>query len=241
MRIGPFTNLISETFGVPEKTTTVVARALREAGWLTSGARGVNAPHMTATDAARLSLALLTGAPPSTVVEEFELIKNLRCPHAPSEGSAVEIGKLCENHTLEEMLTALIESVRAYAWLALNSLSALPNTSASNITVAVDSTRRTAIVQLPNFIGNYVAIQNARETGLDRPAFSNAKVFWELMTSPQSCAMQKASGMRVMRSITQEEISVLAFYLHHADPTSIAKKLFSPTSAACSKKGKTHV
>ena len=68
MKIGPLISLLSSNYGLPETTVVVIARALREAGWLSSGARGVNAPDMGARDAARLSLALLTGEPPSKVI-----------------------------------------------------------------------------------------------------------------------------------------------------------------------------
>lgn len=69
MQSGPFIKLIAHTFGLEDKTVAVFARALREAGLLTTGARGVNAPHMTPLDAARMTLAVLTTDSPSECVE----------------------------------------------------------------------------------------------------------------------------------------------------------------------------
>lgn len=69
MRQGPFIDLFSEVFGIEHKSVRVMTRALRDAGLLTTGARGVNAPHMTFQDAASLTVALLSGEPPSRIEE----------------------------------------------------------------------------------------------------------------------------------------------------------------------------
>lgn len=68
MQSGPFIKFIADLCRVEEKTVTVFARALKEAGLLTSGARGVNAPHMLPLDAARLIVALLATDRPSEAV-----------------------------------------------------------------------------------------------------------------------------------------------------------------------------
>lgn len=67
MRQGPFIDLFSEVFGIEHKSVRVMTRALRDAGLLTTGARGVNAPDMTFRDAANLTVALLSGEPPSRI------------------------------------------------------------------------------------------------------------------------------------------------------------------------------
>lgn len=69
MKQGPFIDLFSEVFGVEHKSVRVMTRALRDAGLLTTGARGVNAPHMTFHDAANLTVALLSGQPPGRIGE----------------------------------------------------------------------------------------------------------------------------------------------------------------------------
>lgn len=77
MKSGPFINLVADALGVERGTTRLVARTLREAGWLTSGPRGVNAPDMQAQDASRLIIAMLTGASPSQALRSFETFRAL--------------------------------------------------------------------------------------------------------------------------------------------------------------------
>lgn len=64
MKSGPFINLVAEAYGIEAKTVRVYARALKEAGLFTSGARGVNAPHITPLDSARITIAILTTPSP---------------------------------------------------------------------------------------------------------------------------------------------------------------------------------
>lgn len=70
MQLGPFIQSISDNFGCDPSHVRQICRALREAGLLTTGARGVNAPHMTTLDAARVTIAVLAGSIPTTAVEE---------------------------------------------------------------------------------------------------------------------------------------------------------------------------
>lgn len=72
MKRAQFIEVISETLGIEGKTVNVVTRVLREAGHLTTGPRGVNAPHMTPRDAAAVCLALMTGEGPTKVLGKFE-------------------------------------------------------------------------------------------------------------------------------------------------------------------------
>ncbi|QDL90472.1 hypothetical protein FDP22_00880 [Paroceanicella profunda] len=69
MKSGPFIKLVADTYCVEEKTAKTVARFLKEAGMLTSGARGVNAPDMTARDLGRMTIALLGSDRPGRAVE----------------------------------------------------------------------------------------------------------------------------------------------------------------------------
>lgn len=78
MKSGPFLSMIADTFAVEGKTVTVYARALKEAGLLTTGARGVNAPDMTALDAARMTIALLACDGPSQAVERVQRFGQLQ-------------------------------------------------------------------------------------------------------------------------------------------------------------------
>ncbi len=69
MRAGPFLSAVAAGLCVEEKTVRVFAREMRLAGLLSTGARGVNAPDMTAEDVAKLVLALLATDRPSRAVE----------------------------------------------------------------------------------------------------------------------------------------------------------------------------
>ena len=210
MRIGPFTNLISETFGVPEKTTTVVARALREAGWLTSGARGVNAPHMTATDAARLSLALLTGEPPSTVVAELEFIRTLQCADAVPGDTVVETDLLREGHTIEDLMIAMIEALGSRGWRERHCEPVWDDFVCPNISISVDASCREAEVHLPGFSGEYVDIGGQRrldELYDKRPMKHETRQEIEAI---EARARPEGRGMRVVRTISGAELFSIA-------------------------------
>ncbi len=69
MKSAAFIEAMSSTFNVPQKTMVTYTRFLKEAGLLTTGARGVNAPHMTPMDASRVTIALLTSNTPGQAVE----------------------------------------------------------------------------------------------------------------------------------------------------------------------------
>jgi hypothetical protein len=69
MKAGPFNAAVAQAYAVDEKTVVVYTRALKEAGLMTTGARGINAPHMRPIDAARVTIALLATDNPSRAVE----------------------------------------------------------------------------------------------------------------------------------------------------------------------------
>lgn len=210
MRIGPFINLISETFGVPENTTTVVARALREAGWLTSGARGVNAPDMTATDAARLSLALLTGEPPSTVVEEFEFIRTLQCKDPVPADTVTETDQLGERHTIEELMIALIEALGSPGWRERHGEPVWDDFILPIISISVDASCREAEVSLPRFRDEYVDLSGQRK--LDHLYATRPMDYdtWQEILAIEARARPEGRGMRVVRTISGEVLFSLA-------------------------------
>ncbi|WP_444460931.1 hypothetical protein [Rhodobacter capsulatus] len=61
---------MAKTLGLDLSLVKQISRALREADMLTTGARGVNAPHMTPLDAARVTLAALAGSIPTTAADD---------------------------------------------------------------------------------------------------------------------------------------------------------------------------
>lgn len=80
--------MIAETFSVEVKTATVYARALKEAGLMTTGARGVNAPDMTPLDAARMTIALLACDGPSQAVDRVKRFGKLKQTPISGDGRA---------------------------------------------------------------------------------------------------------------------------------------------------------
>ena len=118
MKSSAFIKMIANTYGVPEKTVSVQARSLKEAGLLTTGARGVNAPDMTPLDAARMTIAVLATDSPAQTVERVERFGAL--PFSPTFDKQwpwyENIGEqrfreIFEGETLEEVLAFLFGRV----------------------------------------------------------------------------------------------------------------------------------
>jgi hypothetical protein len=83
MKSGPFILLVARAYRVEESTVRLYARALKEAGLLTTGAGGRGAPHMGAQDAARLTIALLATDSPARAVEGLQMIG--QAPFCPED------------------------------------------------------------------------------------------------------------------------------------------------------------
>ncbi|MDP2087727.1 MAG: hypothetical protein Q8K20_21235 [Gemmobacter sp.] len=99
---------------MPESTATDYARRLKEAGLLSTGARGVNAPEMTPLDAARFLLAVLTTPSPAQCVERVQRFGQIK--YSPNfrkryQGYQTiqpeEFGTLFQGETLEQVLASL--------------------------------------------------------------------------------------------------------------------------------------
>lgn len=74
--ISDLVSAIAEVEGVPEATVSLAARYAREAGFLSQGARGRNAPRATVTDCANLLIAV--NASGCVVKEAPQAIENYR-------------------------------------------------------------------------------------------------------------------------------------------------------------------
>ncbi|NOD48924.1 MULTISPECIES: hypothetical protein [unclassified Ruegeria] len=116
MKSGHLIKVISNALGIDQATVHFVARKLREAGFLTTGARGVNAPDMTTRDAARLTLALMTGAPPNRIVDTFEIYRQFRNDEFEHIESAKVIQRLDfkRENTAEDFLVYLFDFVLSH-------------------------------------------------------------------------------------------------------------------------------
>jgi len=111
---------MARAFGVPHKTMITYTRFLKEAGLLTTGARGVNAPHMTALDASRVTIALLASDAPGQAVERVKRFGSI--PYNPTFEKSwpwyENIGQkdfeaIFEGETLEEVLAFMFGRVGA--------------------------------------------------------------------------------------------------------------------------------
>lgn len=92
MQSGPFITSTSEIYGVAAPTVKEFARILKANGLLSTGARGVNAPHMTALDAARMTLALLGTERPSQAAEAVRKFGVYTFDYEMSQVPAVQRG-----------------------------------------------------------------------------------------------------------------------------------------------------
>lgn len=111
MKSAAFNRLIAEQLTTPEASVTVYARRLKEAGLMTTGARGINAPEITPLDAARITIAILTTDSPLQCVERVHRFGRIRfSPDFKKRYRGYEtirpdhFGELFQGETLEEVL-----------------------------------------------------------------------------------------------------------------------------------------
>lgn len=112
-RVTELCTFLADRFHFEESKVLGYARILREAGLLTSGARGVNAPSATALDAARLLIAMMLRAKKddaATAVQLFGSFKGKPMGEdAMPVGTQRLVGAACEN-ALADILTAAAEA-----------------------------------------------------------------------------------------------------------------------------------
>lgn len=77
-------SVLAQVTGDPEPGMVVLARSLREAGYITTGGRGRSAAHMTERDAAAMLLAVAAGGDNTRAADTLRHVGNLRL----LEGSA---------------------------------------------------------------------------------------------------------------------------------------------------------
>lgn len=111
MKSAAFNSMLSEALTTPEATVITFARRLKEAGMLTTGARGRNAPEMTPMDAARVTIAILTSDGPSQCVERVKRFGQIK--YSPGFKKTIrgyetmqpdQFSELFKGETLEEVL-----------------------------------------------------------------------------------------------------------------------------------------
>jgi hypothetical protein len=111
---GGISKIVAGATGVVPETVLLNTRILREAGLLTVGGRGSNAPAMTTRDAARLVIALLTTDRPSDGPEAVREFGQLR---RATGGVPTEEGdhrfQFQPAGRFEDALAALLEALAA--------------------------------------------------------------------------------------------------------------------------------
>ena len=104
MKSSAFIKIVAEAYRVEEKTVTLYARFMKEAGLITSGARGVNAPHMHPRDAVRLTIALLATGTAAHAVKLYQRFAGMTIQPDKSNGPhPISLG-VQEGATLESVL-----------------------------------------------------------------------------------------------------------------------------------------
>lgn len=111
MKSAAFNQMLAKELSMPEATVIIFARRLKEAGLLTTGARGRNAPEMTPMDAARMTIAMLTSDSALHCVDHVQRFgqikyspnfkKSYRCYEAIQPD---HFANLFEGETFEEVL-----------------------------------------------------------------------------------------------------------------------------------------
>lgn len=113
MKSAAFNKMIAQALTTPEHSVIVYARRLKEAGLMTTGARGRNAPEMTPMDAARLTLAILTTDSPLQCVEFVTRFGQLK--FSPSFKKAIRGYETIQpDHFLSLFKGETLEQVLAY-------------------------------------------------------------------------------------------------------------------------------
>lgn len=137
MKSAAFIQMMARYLTTSPNTVTDYARRLKEAGLLSTGARGVNAPEMTPLDAARLLLALLTTSSAAQCVERVKRFGQIEYKSHPQQGrlpwkeftSPSDVLPGLEGKNLEEAIAFLIGVPaeigisKAAAWFIENNFS----------------------------------------------------------------------------------------------------------------------
>lgn len=112
-RVTELCTFLADRFHFEESKVLGYARILREAGLLTSGARGVNAPDATTLDAARLLIAMMLRAKKddaATAVQLFGSFEGKAIGEGPvPQGTQRLVGAACEQ-ALAQIIAAAAQA-----------------------------------------------------------------------------------------------------------------------------------
>jgi hypothetical protein len=237
MQLGPFIQTTADNFGCDPSHVRQLCRALREAGLLTTGARGVNAPHMTALDAARLTVAVLAGSIPTTVIEDVRFwgelqTASIRVGAVTRPGPYRALGP-GEEETLEKACASIFDLygddtvIAAHSW-KMGDVDMVPTVSLklSERDRTVTITEEGAEITFMNVRAG-MELQRAQEaeatatelllkaTQSESPdhvavALIDAQQASDLVSMAAERFFDAKKGVRVTRALTQEELCPVA-------------------------------
>ncbi len=104
MKSSAFIKIIAKAYRVEEQTVGLYTRFMKEAGLITSGARGVNAPHMHPRDAVRLTIALLATGTAAHAAPLYRRFAGMEVQPFASKDQLVPNSGISEGATLEAVL-----------------------------------------------------------------------------------------------------------------------------------------
>ena len=102
--------VVAEVTGDSEATLTVLARSVREAGFITTRGRGMAAAQMTVSDAVSLLLGVASPCPLTKVAEAVAAVQGLRLCRPPRRHADLKALGLKVGQTLRECLCHLFDT-----------------------------------------------------------------------------------------------------------------------------------
>lgn len=199
--------MLADSLGLDVSSVRLVARVIREAGHLTTGPRGVNAPHMTHADAARMVLAILTGEPPSRVVSAYCDLRSLETFPDPNNPSLLRHqnldGRPIEN--LEDHLTWVLRELskpEPSEFLLLETARVQPSFRAH---IEVEQGHRLANMLIG---GKWVEFVRKDSAAAFRAA--SRKNSFPVGRDAETAWQSRPPGMQVKRSVGTDELLVIA-------------------------------
>lgn len=204
MKSGPFIDLVADTLGVERGTTRLVARALRESGWLTTGPRGVNAPDMKASDASRLIISLLTGAAPSRALLQFETFRALTLLGQEQRPDLEQLLLTKQVDTLDDCITRVIELlIDAHNPARMDYF----GSSVENFDLTVNETRRRATTHIA---GKTFYFLDTNTDARSEDSGESVQGQSGRMKCAASLPPQETNGIQTTRTVTFTEIAIIA-------------------------------
>ena len=160
----------------------------------------MNAPEMTTRDAARLTFALMTGAPPTRIVETYKINLKFRNDEFEviEEESVIQLLGFKQENTAEDFLVNLID------FMCSNPPNADEISSFDKMTYAV--------VEKPAYVIFKAAGLEVYFTGGHLPEMENLEheIDHTSWSSPGFAGLFEMEGMHVRREISDGEIEAIA-------------------------------